>query len=90
MALVAFETAVKASRPPVGERFVDSDGIGWASRQDFAQNVASVFELQVKAEAHRLGIGGDEYAAETRRLALWRAGQDEHPTVSTRRTEAAQ
>jgi hypothetical protein len=74
MALVAFEMARKNARPPIGERFLDpSDGVAWSGREDFAQNVSSLFELQVKAEAHRLGIAGDQYADEVRRLAIWRA-----------------
>lgn len=89
MALIAYEMARKHSRPPAGERFRDVGGV-WASREDFARNLAYLFELQVKSEAHGLGIG--DYADEAGRLLLWRgkAGRDPQRSVATTCTEALQ
>lgn len=72
MAVHALAVARVQARPPPGERFKEpGDVMGWSCREDFANNVSTVFELQVKALAYRLGIGGDHFEAEGVRLTKW-------------------
>lgn len=55
-ALAAYTLARKAQAQPPGRRFAESDGTAWASRQSFADDMALVFEMRVKAEGYQLGV----------------------------------
>lgn len=70
MAMIAFQTARRNSRPPNGQRFVEED-MPYASREDFARNLALIFEVQIKTEAYSLGIGRACFEDEVRRFKAW-------------------
>jgi hypothetical protein len=96
MSLQAFEMARNASRQPVGQRFV-VDGQAWSSRDQFAEDLAFVFELQIKNEAHRLGIDRGEFLQQAATLQRWLRKSDraipsgeDNPEVSTTHPEALQ
>lgn len=90
MAIRSFDLARRACRPPAGERFRDVNGVPWAGRLDFADDLALLIELHVKAEAHAMGIGGQNYASEAARLLRWLGkgrdplGVDQSPSTTNR------
>jgi hypothetical protein len=94
MVLRSFDLARKACRPPAGERFLDANG-AWAGRQSFAQDLALLVELHVKAEAHAMGIGGQDFASEAARLLRWLGkgrdpvGADQIPSTTNRLAQEA-
>ena len=65
-ALAAFYWACNSVKPPKGERFLDAEGHAYADRETFAECMTHFFDLRIKADAHRRGIG--DYAAETQML----------------------
>jgi hypothetical protein len=81
MVVRAFAVARAQARPESGERFID-DGQAWSTREDFANNLATVFELQVKAVAYRAGIAGDAFEADAVRLAKWGVEPSPAPRAS--------
>jgi hypothetical protein len=86
MAARAFELARAECFPPAGERFMQ-DGMPWSGRDSFAIDLALVFELQVKNEAHRLGIDRGDFVQDAARLLRWigkREASAETPVSTTR------
>ncbi len=79
-ALAAFVMAAQSQKQPDGERFI-TDGVPWAGRQTFADNLALLFELRLKTEGYQLGVEQD-WQAKARQLQKWQQGS-EHPKVST-------
>lgn len=61
-ALDAFDWASGNLHPPIGEPFLDQDGLEYADRATFADCVAHFFDLRVKCQAYELGIG--DYSSE--------------------------
>lgn len=84
-ALAAFVMASQSMRQPGGQSFVDNEGVPWASRQTFADNLALLFELRLKTEGYQVGVD-QHWQAQAKQLQLWQ--QDtrtpEHPKVSTK------
>ena len=71
-AMRSFDLVQKGCKPPRGERFlIPGDAMGWSSRVTFAEHLAVVFELHVKAEAHGLGLGAGDFRTEAARLLVW-------------------
>ena len=80
-ALAAYYHACRSSKPPPGERFIDALGSAWTSREGWANNVIDHFDLRLKTDAYRLGIG--DYEREARMLS-----RIEHPGVQPTQGQA--
>lgn len=97
-ALAAYTLARKAQAQPPGRRFAESDGSTWATRQSFADDLALVFEMRVKAEGYQLGVC-PEWVVDAKQLQKWTAPPswlpedlqhpDEQERAGAQRREAA-
>lgn len=65
MAMRAFELALKQSTPPAGQQFLDADG-PWSTRDQFASDLAFLFDAQLKSQAHVLGVDRGDFASQHR------------------------
>ena len=81
-ALAAFVMASQAMKQPTGQRFVDNEGVPWAGRESFGDNLAQLFALRLKTEGYQLGVQQD-WQVEAKQLQTWQQGT-EHPKVSTK------
>lgn len=83
-ALAAFYLARESMKQPTGQRFV-TDGMPWAGRENFGDNLALLFDMRIKTDGYHLGVNPD-WANEAKMLQRWhqpvQAGS-EHPKAST-------
>jgi hypothetical protein len=80
MAVRAFAVAREHAAPEAGSPFIE-DGMPWSTREDFADALADVFAMQVRALAYRLDIGRDNFEQDAVRLAKWGVEPSPAPTV---------
>jgi hypothetical protein len=67
-ALAAYYLACRTVRElPPGRRFVSFEGVSWATRESFGDDLVYLFEMRVKAEGYQLGINPD-WSREARML----------------------
>jgi len=71
-ALAAYTLALTSLIQPPGRRFAEPDGSAWSSRQAFADDLALLFEMRIKAEGYQLGVCGD-WRHHDLQLQKWRA-----------------
>lgn len=71
-ALAAFYLARDSMKPPAGERFTGPDGLSWADRETFGDNLALLFDMRIKTDGYQLGVHPG-WASEARMLQRWKA-----------------
>ncbi|MFM6986796.1 MAG: hypothetical protein ACKOXQ_09255 [Hydrogenophaga sp.] len=71
-ALAAYTLARKHVQQPPGRRFAEADGTSWATRLSFADDLALLFEMRLKAEGYQLGVC-PEWALDAKQLQKWTA-----------------
>lgn len=71
-ALAAYTLARKAMNQPPGRRFAEQDGSTWSTRESFADDLALLFEMRVKAEGYQLGVC-PEWSLDAKQLQKWTA-----------------
>lgn len=81
MAVRAFAVAREHARPEPGQSFMQ-EGAPWSTREDFADALANVFSMQVRALAFRLDIGSDHFEQDAVRLAKWGVGPCPAPSLA--------
>ena len=84
-ALAAFYLACDSMKQPAGQRFMDADGVPWSGRENFGDNLASLFDMRIKTDGYHLGVNPD-WANEVKMLQRWLQpikAVSEHPKAST-------
>lgn len=88
-ALAAFYLARDSMKQPAGQRFMDADGLPWSGRENFGDNLASLFDMRIKTDGYHLGVNPD-WANEARQLQRWQVPVQpaKHPDASKTHSDA--